>query len=527
VRLTITVVGLALAAAGSALAQVVPDQPARTSASTASITPAFTVRLLPLDTTGAGVANKALLEKIHTRMAARLRAIPGLTLLDQAPASANGTVNYEVEMRPRVGRGVQLADFRVRTLSQPAPTILELRRAESASTQPDRAPVAAPGGESGDRGSAFIGNTIANLRPLPPFTESRTFTMIDGRRVVTTSNQADVVDLNIIPLNLLQRMDVVYGFGERADPERDMESFIHRLQVTNFPADPSLKATLLDPRAGSSRRLKTLDLLLTPAMGGELPPEPSVIRAGVELATTARDPAHRSAIWKQLRDSRSPEIMGPLVQALGTEKDAQVRLDLVGILSRDFSTDPEARAALESVARTDRREITRMAAQRALTGDAPWNEYVIATLGNPRLRDAQRLAPLAYLESSSLYAQGRPELDDAAMHNLGMLVAKAQTHSPGVRGAASVLASSSNPVAIDVVVDILRPRKVRSRTNSAVRDTVLWQTGSRGRMDPRVRAVFEEVATGDSDPAVRGTAQAALESEARMKAREANPSPRQ
>ena len=35
--------------------------------------------------------------------------------------------------------------------------------------------------------------------------------MIDGRRVVSTSNQADVVDMNIIPSNLLQRMDVVTG----------------------------------------------------------------------------------------------------------------------------------------------------------------------------------------------------------------------------------------------------------------------------------------------------------------------------
>jgi outer membrane receptor protein involved in Fe transport len=62
-----------------------------------------------------------------------------------------------------------------------------------------------------DRGSFFIGNTIANLRGLDPMFGSRTLTLIDGRRVVSTSNQADVVDLNIIPSNLLQRMDVVTG----------------------------------------------------------------------------------------------------------------------------------------------------------------------------------------------------------------------------------------------------------------------------------------------------------------------------
>ena len=62
-----------------------------------------------------------------------------------------------------------------------------------------------------DRGSFFIGNTIANLRGLDPAFGTRTLTLIDGRRVVSTSNQADVVDMNIVPSNLLQRMDVVTG----------------------------------------------------------------------------------------------------------------------------------------------------------------------------------------------------------------------------------------------------------------------------------------------------------------------------
>jgi outer membrane receptor protein involved in Fe transport len=62
-----------------------------------------------------------------------------------------------------------------------------------------------------DRGSFFIGSTIANLRGLDPAFGSRTLTLIDGRRTVSSSNQADVVDLNTIPSNLLERMDVVTG----------------------------------------------------------------------------------------------------------------------------------------------------------------------------------------------------------------------------------------------------------------------------------------------------------------------------
>jgi outer membrane receptor for ferrienterochelin and colicin len=62
-----------------------------------------------------------------------------------------------------------------------------------------------------DRGSLFIGNTVANLRGMDPVFGTRTLTLIDGRRTVSSSSQADIVDMNIIPSNLLERMDVVTG----------------------------------------------------------------------------------------------------------------------------------------------------------------------------------------------------------------------------------------------------------------------------------------------------------------------------
>jgi outer membrane receptor protein involved in Fe transport len=67
------------------------------------------------------------------------------------------------------------------------------------------------GMERTDRGSLFIGATVANLRGMDPAFGSRTLTLINGRRTVSTSNQADVVDLNVIPSNLVERMDVVTG----------------------------------------------------------------------------------------------------------------------------------------------------------------------------------------------------------------------------------------------------------------------------------------------------------------------------
>src|SRR5690606_5187741 len=75
----------------------------------------------------------------------------------------------------------------------------------------DQAGFGGAGMERMERGSFFIGQTIANLRGMDGVFGSRTLTLIDGRRSVSTSNQADVVDMNIIPSNLLQRMDVVTG----------------------------------------------------------------------------------------------------------------------------------------------------------------------------------------------------------------------------------------------------------------------------------------------------------------------------
>ena len=81
-------------------------------------------------------------------------------------------------------------------------------------------------------GSFFIGATIANLRGLNPDFGSRTLTLIDGRRSVSTSNQANVVDLNIIPSNLLQRMDVVTG-GASAAYGSDAMAGVVNLQLNN------------------------------------------------------------------------------------------------------------------------------------------------------------------------------------------------------------------------------------------------------------------------------------------------------
>ncbi len=109
-------------------------------------------------------------------------------------------------------------------------------------TGDDQAGRGGGGMEGLDRGSFFIGQTVANLRGLDPTFGSRTLTLIDGRRVVSSSNQADVVDLNIIPSNLLDRVDVVTGGASATYGSGAVAGVVnlvlnHRLEGVNLDMD--------------------------------------------------------------------------------------------------------------------------------------------------------------------------------------------------------------------------------------------------------------------------------------------------
>ena len=65
-------------------------------------------------------------------------------------------------------------------------------------------------------GSAFfIGSTLANLRGLNPFFGTRTLTLVDTHRFISTT-QGDSVDLNFIPSNLIERTEIVTGGASAA-----------------------------------------------------------------------------------------------------------------------------------------------------------------------------------------------------------------------------------------------------------------------------------------------------------------------
>ena len=60
-------------------------------------------------------------------------------------------------------------------------------------------------------GNFNIGAQLANLRGLNPFFGTRTLTLVDGRRFVPSTN-GGAVDLNLIPSNMVERIETVTSF---------------------------------------------------------------------------------------------------------------------------------------------------------------------------------------------------------------------------------------------------------------------------------------------------------------------------
>jgi outer membrane receptor protein involved in Fe transport len=167
--------------------------------------------------------------------------VTGTRILSPNATSPNPITTITAEEMARLGI-VNVADALTQLVPQNISNYMPALVGE------DQAGRGGGGMEGMDRGSFFIGNTIANLRGLDPTFGSRTLTLVDGRRVVSTSNQADVLDLNMIPSNLLQRMDVVTGGASATYGSGAMAG------VVNLVLNRRLQGVRLDMDYGMSER---------------------------------------------------------------------------------------------------------------------------------------------------------------------------------------------------------------------------------------------------------------------------------
>jgi hypothetical protein len=175
---------------------------------------------------------------------------------------------------------------------------------------------------------------------------------------------------------------------------------------------------------------------------------------------------------------------------------------------------PEIRAQLESISESDPNRLNRMVAARALTGDAKWNEYVVTSLKDAALVDAERLEGFSYLGGTGTQVNvNNPLLDDAAIRLAGELIVRVGRDPDQERQAlmaVNVLASVKGDAARDAAITVLRPGNGLSAA-SPVRGAMLVPLMVNKGTDPAVRQAVEEVAASDPDPLLRRRASQVLQ----------------
>jgi hypothetical protein len=278
---------------------------------------------------------------------------------------------------------------------------------------------------------------------------------------------------------------------------------------------PALLKELQDFSLAPQQRLEALrDLDLRRSLGragprrtdpsGESLRDPAVIRAVIDLVSVATSPAERAEIWWTMRSIRSPSLVEPLAYAAQLDPDSTVRAEAVATLVADFAGDPRARAAFELIERADSHPMVRALAQRGLSGEATWDSYILASLKDTTLPDAQRLdAVLFHARSSAATDQPLAGLlDDDAIKALAQVLPR--TSVPGTRTLLNHLVSVRHPAITGMLVASVERRDPRFD-----RWLVMNMLADRTE-EPDVRAALEKIAKTDPDEQSRRLAAQAL-----------------
>lgn len=446
-----------------------------------SITP-FTVQVLPLKNDVVDMPRKVAIDAVYAAFVDGLRAVPGLTLVgppkDGTPVvterdgfGAPLSTNYRLTLEGGVARGSAAGAYFVEVAAERA-------------------------GRDGRKAGALYWTSAGEVAP--------------GCASPTS-------------------IDVLAGDKRCADPAGVAAELIATLRKTVFPPDPQLQqrvqARLVDHALAPEERLRALaDLASFGFASGTnarntFPPalrDPAVIRAAIQLGSTAPEPATRAQVWYTLRGSRDPELVSPLVAALRADTDEDTRLQALGTLAADLATDPQVRLALEAAAARDSDSMVRALAGRALGAEAGWTEYVLGSLKDTARSPVERIKALfhAYgLPTSRAYgsfdADGRilRALDDSAMRALAEVLPKAaadsQVYARASHTLVSELAYLKHPAITDMLLDGLSAGNLWLDRGFAFRS--LNSSG-----DPRARAALEKIAGEDVDPEVRELARDAL-----------------
>src|SRR6185369_7351924 len=223
-----------------------------------------------------------------------------------------------------------------------------------------------------------------------------------------------------------------------SDPKSGAAGQVDLMRLAAFPPDPSarraLQARLLDRTLSPDVRFKALaDLQFARAAVVRGPQFTTLVERRpdldkvtlhgvVDLLATTSNPDIRAQISRLLRGTPRPELVQPLIDSYQLDTNDSSRLEVATTLAADYAQDPKGREALESMVRNDPRELTRMVAKRALSGDASWIAYVLHQVQDPELADARRLEALTYMSASGQGQKIRELLNAQAVAALAQIM---------------------------------------------------------------------------------------------------------
>jgi hypothetical protein len=293
-----------------------------------------------------------------------------------------------------------------------------------------------------------------------------------------------------------------------------------RLQV--FPPDPAFQQQLLarlgEASLDETGQKKAMLVLQMMARDGGTRLDAGTIESIVRFAASQPESIRRSA-WATLRwaNVSSPALVMPLIETLRNDPDQLVRLVVLAHLEASYSDNPAARNALAGVGREDADPVVRVAARRALYGQAGWREEILAALIDSSLSYEARLAPL--IADTPVVPPRQQELRRAALQESGVLrplvnlirdQGQNSAHTQATNQVLTLLVSVEDPAVFDLFMQLLRETPGLKRETTVGRDgrsidmsgpLTGWIHEHRddprvlealADVEPRLRAIFEQ-----------------------------------
>jgi hypothetical protein len=430
--------------------------------------PQFTVRMLPLQNAATDEPTRAAVNAFHAAFLNELRAVPGLTLIEGE--STGNTPAAPDEYRITVKGLGPVAGNRFGTG-------IEIERMPPGGMVPTRSTFGGPG---------EIAPACAGLARTGPIS---------------------CMD----PLGLAALR-------------------VQFMRTRVFPTDPALqqrlRARLINQSLNPRERVAALGDLRVLGSSLQYPDtsalrDPAVIRGAIDVVARATDPMQRAQIWRELRGVRNTGLVQPLITAVRQDGNDEVRLQALATLVEDYASDPRARTVFETTARVDSRPLVRALAQRALTGEEAWQQYIVSSLKDTNRSDVERIEALFYqlnLRTANLSGSFAPApvdtlrklLDDEVTRAITEVLPGAASDSPVIRNSAFTFVSELVAIGHPAFTEMLL-RGLEQKAGWMEGTWVVQQLAQRSS-EPRIRSTLEKLAASDPDPLLREAAATALKS---------------